>query len=149
MLSIKAKTWTIQTRNTFKEDFKSGFTDLRYLLMYFGKEFSEEQINSLLEIFTHALDNSELNPKEADWIKNSHDYFAGNAGVSKLWQEKFKTQNYNFNELQDYLDMIRTEKEYDFALRNIEVTLRDNVRFTKEENILAEVYVSVLNDLLK
>lgn len=100
------------------------------LARYNSRYISDEAKLKLLEIPLQVLKNqAELRELESTWTEGRGSYFAGNANgddFKKLFAEK----NFDLSTMVEYLEYIMNDPDAlhsDFKLRNVEVTLRDDV----------------------
>lgn len=150
MLSMEAKIELSKVIKGFEEDlnsdspYKYGFGGPRDFLMFYNNELNEDEINAIIDIYTSGLKNSQLKESEDKWIDSQSHYFAGNSFVEK-WKTKFKQKNFSFIDLVEYTESVRETKDYNFGLRNAEVTLRDDVNYIAPTyEVLVKAYIVTL-----
>lgn len=149
MISVNLRHSLLECIQAIDEDFSLFFGQLRYLLIFNHGELNAEETNAILDLFTYGLENSKINNQEK-WIRNNSGYFGGNAFISDLWKQKFNTGDFTHNSLVEYMNEIKaepTKSNFDFSLRNVEVTLRDDVTFNNTP-VYKDICRSVLNDIL-
>jgi len=97
---------------------------------FYSQNISDAAKLKLLEIPLHVLkDQAELCDAEHIWAEERGEYFAGNARGDDF-EKLFAERDFNLATIVEYLEFIMHAPEAlhsDFKLRNIEVTLRDDV----------------------
>lgn len=150
MFSVKLRNSIFQTLSIIDDEFSTIFGELRFLLMFNHEELNTIEINSIFDLYKYGLENSNIK-NETEWVKKNSSYFSGNAFISDMWKKKFDDGDFSFDSLAIYLDLIKaypTSSNLDFSLRNVEVTLRDDVIFnnvTIYKNICRSVLTDIIN----
>lgn len=101
------------------------------------KEISNTAAELLLDIPLNVLQNDiELKDKQK-WINDNREYFAGNItwvdeNFENEWKQKFSSGNYGIEDIIELCKIVRSDfdkyrSSCEFLLRNVEVTLRDDV----------------------
>ena len=149
MLEVKIRDSIFTCIQSIKENDKTIFGELRFLLMLNRNELNTKEIDSILELYIYGLENSKLK-NHNEWSNDNSDYFSGNCFLSNVWKRKFSTGEYTLDSLVDYVKLIKAEptsQNLDFSLRNVEATLRDDVTYY-DFNKYMDICQSVLNDIL-
>lgn len=147
MHSVDVREGLFSLEEEFNKDLHVAFGELRLFIINHRSELIEAEINMLIDIFKNAIKNSELCPDTQTWIENRHSYFEKKSDSNKSWQKRFKDKDFKYKELMEFIEDIKEIKDYDFLLRIPEVTLRDEVSFTQEIEILQKTYISVIKDI--
>lgn len=129
--------------------------DIRMYRKYLTNKEKEE----LLQILIYVLDNMcKIKGSEKIWAKNNSEYFSGNmCGRDELcdkYKLKFNSCCFKLEDISQLAKDIAQNEEYynnDFYLRNVEVTLRDDVKITKsllkkEGYLLADKLEKIINN---
>lgn len=119
------------------DDYKPSTISKIFNVIHQNSEgISIENKKKLLKIPMLILNQNaiSLNSSENDWQKNREGYFLGNLSnpyFSEL-RNDFKNENLDLNSMKNlltsYLFDVKQASDY-FALRNLEVTFRDDVEF--------------------
>ncbi len=133
--------------NEFKTRLSTSFGHLRSFIYFNQDKLTQNQINALIDIFKDAILSSQLILNEKEWINQRHSYFRYNCPNDDKWREKFKNKDFSYKELTEFIDRIKETKEYDFSLRILEVTLRDDT-ICNFAPLLKDVYIEKLNNIL-
>ena len=119
-------------------------SNLIVLVRRYRKEFSKDEAKLLLEIPLNVLSNDVELINELEWADKPSGYFGGNItwiddDFKNTWKPKFSSGNYG---LKDIIELCKVVSEdfhkyrssCEFLLRNVEVTLRDDVKIKKSSN---------------
>lgn len=149
------KTLTIKERNDLLNILESIdeelniFDELRFLLSENFKTLNSEEKEKILDLLHYGLVNSKIK-NESKWISDNFSYFSGNCVGNDMWHKIFKNKQFSFSSMIDYSEYIKSNLSYnfvEFGLRNITVTLRDDVEFNNPDRY-KKLTISVLNDIL-
>ena len=138
MVSIQLKQSLISCLQSIEDNDNTIITQLRYLLIMNHEELNIVEIHSILNLFIYGLEHSKVKDQKK-WISDNSSYFSGNCFVSDVWKNKFGRGDFTYEAFVDYAKLIKlnpSKTNFDFSLRNIEVTLRDNVIFNDFEQYM-------------
>lgn len=136
--------------NELAQKFETGEFDLKtvsniiVLVRRYRKEISNIAAKLLLEIPLNVLQNDvELNDKE-NWIDDNRGYFEGNItwvddNFKNEWKKRFSSGNFGIEDIIELCKIVSSDFEEhrsscEFLLRNVEVTLRDDVTVLSYSN---------------
>lgn len=140
----------LECKNDFinvAKNFEKGFdvSTVSMLIIYIRshrKEINAKEAKSLLEIPIEVLKNAYLiNPKE--WTETKGGYFAGNItwaeeSFTKEWKSRFR-EEFDLNDIIELCEVIASDFDTyripsEFLLRNVEVTIRDDINLFSNLN---------------
>ncbi|MEG0133513.1 MAG: hypothetical protein RR891_06120 [Clostridium sp.] len=123
-------------------------------------DLTDQQAKTLLQIPIDVLENDVELKNEIKWQQENSSYFAGNItwaddDFKRLWKDKFTNKSYD---LMDIAELCKTvannftkyREASEFLLRNVEVTLRDDVdirsysNFYKSGNVFSNEILNVI-----
>lgn len=131
-------------------EFKSGQYDIDIvsriivLVREYREELTVEAAKALLEIPINVLEKDVELINDKTWALDNSSYFYGNitwmdSTFQEKWRTKFASGSYTLEDIAELcriissnFDIYRSASE--FLLRNVEVTLRDDVRLYKYSN---------------
>lgn len=149
MLSVQMRDSIFTCIQSIKENDKSVFGELRYLLILNREVLNTKEMDSILDLFIYGLENSKLKNQD-EWSNEHSEHFSGNCFLSDVWKRKFNAGEYTLDSLVDYVNLIKAEptsQNLNYSLRNVEVTLRDDVTYYDFKKYM-DICLSVLNDIL-
>ncbi|GEM_PF-2453458 len=123
-------------------------------------DLTDKQARTLLQIPIDILENDVELKNRAKWQQDNSSYFAGNItgtddDFARLWKGKFANKSYDLMDIAELCktvayDFTKYRGASEFLLRNIEVTLRDDVdvrscsNFYKSGNVFSNEILSVI-----
>lgn len=132
-------------------------SNLIILVRRYRNEISEIEAKKLLEIPLNILENDVELIDENNWASRNADYFAGNitwvdGDFEKTWKNKFHSEQYGLEEIYELCKIVSDNFEEhrsscEFLLRNIEVTIRDDVKVEEYSNFFDSGNVFALHIL--
>lgn len=119
-------------------------SNLIVLVRGYNKEISKYEAELLLEIPLNVLSNDVELIDESEWADKNAGYFEGNItwtddDFKNFWKSKFSSGKYGLKDIIELCKVVSEDFEKyrnscEFLLRNVEVTLRDDVKIKKSSN---------------
>lgn len=135
-LQTQVKFAEIYSKFQHEEHIPSDIGQLINTLRMYKKDISDDAKKILLSIPLCILENQVELKDPTTWSSDNGSYFAGNYAQEPL-HSRFESENFDLNIMVECLNEIISDTSKlnsDFHLRNLETTLRDDVKIKKYSN---------------